>query len=136
MFSSIGVDVFLNTFGVLHIDFITVVSGLPRSGTSMMMQILEAGSMPILTDYIRKSDEDNPQGYYEFEPVKKNKDDPSWVSDGTGKAVKMVYRLLYDLPKDFEYRVIFMRRIIDEVLISQAKMLKRNAKKGTDISDE
>jgi len=116
--------------------FITIVSGLPRSGTSMMMQVIEAGGVPALTDNLRTRDEDNPQGYYEFEPVKKTKEDPSWVPGARGKVVKMVYRLLYDLPGDQEYRVIFMRRNIDEVLTSQKKMLHRSGKQGAAISDE
>ena len=51
-------------------DFITVVSGLPRSGTSLMMQMLSAGGLPALTDDLREADESNPRGYFEFEPVK------------------------------------------------------------------
>ena len=116
--------------------FVTIVSGLPRSGTSMMMQVIEAGGVPALTDNLRTRDEDNPQGYYEFEPVKKTKEDPSWVPGARGKVVKMVYRLLYDLPDDQEYRVIFMRRNIDEVLASQKIMLQRSGKQGAAISDE
>jgi hypothetical protein len=119
-----------------QLPFITIVSGLPRSGTSMMMQVIEAGGIPALTDNVRTKDEDNPQGYYEFEPVKKTKEDPSWVLGARGKVVKMVYRLLYDLPADQEYRVIFMRRNIDEVLASQKKMLQRSGKQGAAISDE
>jgi hypothetical protein len=119
-----------------QLPFITIVSGLPRSGTSMMMQVIEAGGVPALTDNLRTRDEDNPQGYYEFEPVKKTKDDPSWVPGARGKVVKMVYRLLYDLPGDQEYRVIFMRRNIDEVLASQKIMLQRSGKQGAAISDE
>jgi hypothetical protein len=118
------------------LPFITIVSGLPRSGTSMMMQVIEAGGIPALTDNLRTKDEDNPQGYYEFEPVKKTREDPSWVAGARGKVVKMVYRLLYDLPADQEYRVIFMRRNIDEVLASQKKMLQRSGKQGAAISDE
>jgi hypothetical protein len=117
-------------------DFVTVVSGLPRSGTSMMMQALEAGGMLVLTDNIRMSDEDNPKGYYEFEPVKRTKTDPSWLPGAVGKAVKMVYRLLYDLPGDYEYRVIFMRRNIDEILLSQNIMLERSQQKGAEVSNE
>jgi len=120
----------------MECNFITIVSGLPRSGTSMMMQALQAGGMPVLTDDIRKSDIENPKGYYEFEPVKKTKDDPSWVPQAVGKVVKMVYRLLYDLPKDYEYRVIFMDRNIDEIMVSQRTMLERSGKKGADIDDE
>jgi len=63
----------------MNLPFITIVSGLPRSGTSMMMQALEAGGMHVMTDNVRKRDEDNPKGYYKFEPVKKTNDDPSWV---------------------------------------------------------
>ena len=99
-------------------NFVTIVSGLPRSGTSMMMQAVHAGGMAAVTDDIRKSDSDNPRGYYEFEPVKKTKEDPSWIQQATGKVVKMVYRLLYDLPADYEYRIIFMNRSIEEVLLS------------------
>jgi len=120
----------------MNLLFITVVSGLPRSGTSMMMQVIEAGGIPVLTDNIRKKDEDNPEGYYEFEPVKRTKDNPSWVSAAQGKAVKMVYSLLYDLPDEYAYRVIFMRRNIDEVLASQKVMLERTGRKGAQVSDE
>ena len=120
----------------MNLPFITIVSGLPRSGTSMMMQAIEAGGIPALTDNIRKKDEDNPKGYYEFEPVKKTRDDPSWVPGARGKVVKMVYILLYDLPEEYEYRVIFMRRNIDEVLASQKTMLERSGKQGAKISDE
>lgn len=116
--------------------FITIVSGLPRSGTSMMMQAIEAGGIPALTDNIRKKDEDNPKGYYEFEPVKKTKDNPSWVPGARGKVVKMVYSLLYDLPEAYEYRVVFMRRNMDEILTSQKKMLERSGKQGAKVSDE
>ena len=48
-------------------DYIIVVSGLPRSGTSMMMKMLEVGRQPILTDNLREADANNPNGYYEFE---------------------------------------------------------------------
>jgi len=117
-------------------NFITIVSGLPRSGTSMMMQAVHSGGLDAVTDNIRKSDRDNPRGYYEFEPVKKTKEDPSWLSEATGKVVKMVYRLLYDLPGDYKYRIIFMNRSVEEILLSQKKMLERIGKKGADITDE
>ena len=120
----------------MNLPFITIVSGLPRSGTSMMMQAIEAGGIPALTDNIRKKDEDNPKGYYEFEPVKRTKDDPAWVPGARGKVVKMVYALLYDLPEECEYRVVFMRRNTDEVLASQKTMLERSGKQGAKISDE
>jgi hypothetical protein len=111
-------------------EFITIVSGLPRSGTSMMMRMLEAGGMPILTDNLRQADTDNPNGYYEFEAVKQLSKDSSWLNGAYGKAVKMVYLLLYDLPKNHQYRVIFMRRKIAEVIASQEAMLRRQGKKS------
>jgi len=117
-------------------QYVTIVSGLPRSGTSMMMQALEAGGIPPLRDQIRRPDSDNPKGYYEFEPVKKTKEDPSWLKDAPGKVVKMVYRLLYDLPQDHEYRVIFMNRKLEEVLASQKVMLDRLGQQGGGLDDE
>jgi hypothetical protein len=108
--------------------FLTIVSGLPRSGTSLMMTMLEAGGLPVLVDHVREADVDNPRGYYEFEPVKSLKDDASWVAPALGKAVKMVYLLLMDLPTDQEYRVLFMRRELAEVLASQRAMLDRMGK--------
>jgi hypothetical protein len=117
-------------------DFLTIVSGLPRSGTSMMMRMLEQGGVPLLVDHIRQADEDNPNGYFEFEAVKKTKQDPGWLKDSQGKAVKMVYRLLYDLPNSRSYRVLFMRRKLEEVLASQKVMLQRNGTSDDDASDE
>jgi hypothetical protein len=107
-------------------EFLTIVSGLPRSGTSMMMRMLEQGGLEVLTDHIRTPDDDNPNGYYEFEAVKQTKEDASWLAGSAGKAVKMVYRLLYDLPADRTYRVLFMRRELEEVLASQKVMLQRH----------
>ena len=103
-----------------------IVAGLPRSGTSLMMQMLAAGGVPVLTDHIREPDEDNPRGYYEFEAVKGLRQDASWLDDAQGKVVKMVYRLLYDLPADRPYRVIFMKRDLTESIASQDEMLRRN----------
>lgn len=104
---------------------ITVVSGLPRSGTSMAMKMLEAGGLPALTDHIRTADTDNPKGYYEFERVKKLKDgDTAWLPEAEGKTVKIIAALLMYLPPEYEYRVLFMRRKVEEVLASQAKMLE------------
>ncbi len=116
-------------------QFVTIVSGLPRSGTSMMMRMLEAGGMPVMADHLRQADEDNPRGYYEFEPAKQTGEDPSWLDDASGKVVKMVYRLLYDLPPDYTYRVVFMRRNIDEVLASQDKMLVRSGQDNGPMDD-
>ena len=117
-------------------DFVTIVSGLPRSGTSMMMQMIHAGGVPALTDEIRTADEDNPKGYYEFEPVKKTKEDPSWLKRAPGLVVKMVYRLLYDLPAEYNYRVVYMRRKLEEVVASQNVMLERSGKEGGGLSDD
>ena len=89
---------------------ITIVSGLPRSGTSMMMRMLEAGGMEIVVDNIRKADEDNLHGYFEYEKVKKIKEDSSWLDNTQGKVFKMVSMLLYDLPSDRSYQLIFMKR--------------------------
>lgn len=104
---------------------IIVVSGLPRSGTSLMMQMLDNGGVEVLTDRVRTADTDNPRGYYEFEKAKKTKQDASWMPQARGKAVKMVSQLLYDLPAGERYKIIFMERDLEEVLDSQEKMLQR-----------
>jgi hypothetical protein len=118
-------------------DAIIIVSGLPRSGTSMMMRMLDAGGMEIVTDNIRRADDDNPRGYYEFERAKKTKEDASWLADCYGKVVKMITALLYDLPVNshHRYKVIFMLRDMKEVLASQRKMLERRGQKGAGLSD-
>jgi hypothetical protein len=104
---------------------IIIVSGLPRSGTSLMMQMLASGGVEVVTDRIRTADTDNPRGYYELEKVKRIKQDASWLPEARGKAFKMVSQLLYDLPPSERYRIIFMERDLDEMLISQEKMLER-----------
>jgi hypothetical protein len=114
---------------------VTVVSGLPRSGTSLMMQMLEAGGMPVLTDGVRQADASNPRGYYELEAVKRTRQDPSWVREAEGKAVKLVYALLPDLPPA-EYRVILMKREMREVIASQQKMLERLARQGAQMGPD
>lgn len=107
--------------------FITVVSGLPRSGTSMMMKMLDSGDMPLLIDRIRKADEDNPKGYYEYERVKDLEKDNSWLDLARGRAIKIVSPLLYYLKQDAActYKIIFMLRDLDEILASQKKMAER-----------
>ena len=90
--------------------FLTVVSGIPRSGTSLMMSMLDSGGIPALVDNVREADVDNPQGYYGYEPVKALKRDALWVALSAGKAVKMVYLLVDDLPPNMEYRILFMHR--------------------------
>jgi hypothetical protein len=104
---------------------IVIVSGLPRSGTSLMCQMLENGGIEVVTDSIRTADTDNPRGYFELEKVKQIKEDASWLPETRGKAFKMVSQLLYNLPVTERYRVIFMQRDLDEMLISQEKMLER-----------
>lgn len=113
---------------------IVIVSGLPRSGTSMMMKMLEAGGVPIMTDAVRTADIDNPKGYYEYERVKdlEKESDKSYVRDGRGKALKVISFLLKELPDDNYYRVVFMRRDLDEVMSSQNKMLDRRGEKSID----
>src|SRR5271157_1869061 len=109
---------------------IIVVSGLPRSGTSMMMKMLEEGGIPILTDAIRGADNDNPNGYYEFELVKKLPDGQNqWLADANHKVVKIISALLEHLPANYRYKIIFMEREPREILASQQKMLvNRNEK--------
>jgi hypothetical protein len=117
-------------------DFVTLVSGLPRSGTSMMMKMLEAGGMQVLADHVRTADEDNPEGYYEFERVKKIEHDQAWLEDARGKVVKMISALLRHLPPHHRYKVVFMRRKLEEVLASQRQMLVRRGKPTDTTSDE
>ena len=105
---------------------ITVVSGLPRSGTSMIMQMLDAGGKEILTDNVRTSDNNNPKGYLEFEKVKSIARDNSWMNEASEKVVKIVAPLLPHLPDGYNYKIIFMQRDMDEVLRSQQVMLGQN----------
>jgi hypothetical protein len=111
---------------------ITIVSGLPRSGTSLMMQMLVAGGMPALSDGERRADTDNPRGYVEWERIKQLPNDPTCIAEGEGKVVKVISRLLLSLPAEHEYRIIFMQRPLPEVLASQDEMLRRrgNYKQG------
>lgn len=116
---------------------IILVSGLPRSGTSLMMKMLEAAGLPLLVDNIRQADEDNPKGYYEFEPVKAMREgDTDWLPDAQGKVVKVVAPLLKYLPESSQYRIVFMRRAMAEILASQKKMLERRGEDPHSIPDE
>jgi LPS sulfotransferase NodH len=118
-------------------DYIVVVSGLPRSGTSMMMKMLDAGGQSILTDNLREPDANNPNGYYEFERVKQLTDgDFDWIPEAGGKVVKIVTGLVMNLPSDHKYKVIFMQRAMKEVLSSQKKMLGRLGKEDDKVEDE
>ena len=114
-------------------DHITVVSGLPRSGTSLMMQMLTSGGLEPLTDEIRTPDDDNPRGYYELEAVKATLRDASWVEKARGKVVKAVHALIPGLPDTHQYKVVFMRRDLAEVVASQTKMLERSGKAGAKL---
>jgi len=102
----------------------------------MMMRILEAGGMRILKDEIRKADEDNPAGYYEFEKVKELKKDPSWLENAKGKAVKIISSLLEHLPERYIYKIIFIHRNMEEILDSQRQMLIRRGEATNEVSDE
>lgn len=104
---------------------IVIVSGLPRSGTSMLMHMLDAGGMTILTDSVRNADLDNPKGYFELEAVKRLYENTSWMSSAAGKAIKVISILLPCLPLAYRYKVLFINRSMDEVLASQRAMLAR-----------
>jgi hypothetical protein len=104
---------------------ITIVSGLPRSGTSLMMQMIAAGGLPVLSDGERKADDDNPRGYYEWERIKQLPKEPGIIAEAEGKVVKVISQLLPSLPGGYDYRIIFMERPLQEVLQSQDKMLVR-----------
>ena len=116
---------------------VIVVSGLPRSGTSMAMKMLEAAGFEPFQDGIRSADEDNPKGYFEYEKVKEldKSSDKSWVRGARGKVLKVISYLLKDLPPDNDYKILFMHRHLEEVLASQAKMLACRGEKN-DVSDE
>ena len=113
---------------------ITVVSGLPRSGTSLVMQMLEKGGMDILTDHVRKPDENNVLGYFEYERVKLLRKDASWLGEAEGKAVKIIAQLLPFLLPGYQYSVLFVERAMEEILRSQAKMLKDLGQKDSSDS--
>lgn len=115
---------------------IVVVSGLPRSGTSMMMAMLEAGGMALLVDGARAADLDNPNGYFEFAPVKNIAKDQAWLSMACGKVVKIVSHLLTNTPPTFTYKIIFMRRALPEILSSQQQMLERRGEHALHDDDK
>ena len=117
---------------------IVVVSGLPRSGTSMLMRMLSAGGLELVVDGIRTADDDNPNGYFELERVKDldKSGDASWLADARGKGVKVISALLPHLPPEYNYKVIFVRRSLPEVLASQRKMLERRGEATDAVSDD
>ena len=102
---------------------ITIVSGLPRSGTSLAMQMLAAGGLPALTDGVRTADAHNPRGYYEWEKIKRLPQEPACIAEAEGKAVKVISSLLFSLPAERDYRVLFMLRPVEEIVASQAAMI-------------
>jgi len=105
--------------------FVTLVSGVPRSGTSLMMQMLAAGGVELLADDERAPDVDNPRGYYEFAPVRRLRDEAGWFPEALGRAVKVIYALLKAVPDDIPARIVFMQRDLDEVVASQRTMVAR-----------
>ena len=109
---------------------IIIVSGLPRSGTSMMMRMLAEGGIPVITDELRRPDLDNPKGYFEFETVRQmSEGSVEWLANSGGKAVKVISALLEYLPPNYAYKIIFLERDVHEILASQRKMLmNRNEK--------
>ena len=113
-----------------------IVSGLPRSGTSMVMKMVEAGGIEALTDGVREADVDNPMGYYEFERVKRLPGDTEWLEDARGKVVKVLAELVKELPEDHTYRIIFIERNMAEILASQKKMLIRRGEDPDEVPDE
>lgn len=124
------------TAAVDRSQIITVVSGLPRSGTSLMMQLLVAAGREALTDGKRGADADNPLGYYEYEQVLDLAKDTAWISQARGKVVKIVAQLLPYLPRTEHYHVIFMERNLGEVIASQRAMLERQGRRGAELDEQ
>ncbi len=116
---------------------VIVVSGLPRSGTSMMMKMLDAGGLDVVVDHIREPNRDNPKGYYEFERVKKLPEgDTAWLPEAEGKVVKIISALLTHLPDSHTYKVLFMNREMQEILASQRRMLINREEEADQMDDE
>jgi hypothetical protein len=116
---------------------ITVVAGLPRSGTSMLMRMLSFGGLPVLSDTVRRADVDNPLGYFEYDKAKRlREEDQSWLAGARGKVVKIVAQLVPGLPTAYRYNVIFIERDLGEVLASQRAMLDRSGRKGAALSED
>jgi hypothetical protein len=115
-------------------NVITIVSGLPRSGTSLMMQMLAAGGLPVLSDGERQADEDNPRGYYEWERIKLLQQQPDCIREAEGKVVKIISQLLFALPPAHDYRIIFMQRPLAEVVASQSEMIRKRGTTGAALA--
>ena len=116
-----------------HARVVTVVCGVPRSGTSLLMHMLRAGGMPILSDDTRPADAGNPNGYFEYDPARRAAHDNTWVDAAVGKAVKVVHVLLPSLPRRLQYRVLFARRDMGEIIASQQTVLDRLGRRGARI---
>jgi hypothetical protein len=114
---------------------ITIVSGLPRSGTSLMMQMLAAAGVPILSDGERVADADNPRGYCEWERIKRLPQEPICIDEAEGKAIKVISQLLFALPAGRDYRIIVMERPLPEVVASQAEMIRRRGTSGAAVPE-
>ena len=114
---------------------ITIVSGLPRSGTSLMMQMLHAGGLPVLSDDERKANIDNPKGYFEWERIKQLPKDPGLIAEAEGKVVKVISQLILSLPAGHDYHIVFMQRPLPEVLKSQDEMLRRRGNADSIAAD-
>jgi len=115
---------------------IVIVSGLPRSGTSLVMQMLQTGGAPLLVDSVRPADADNPRGYFEYEPVKRLRFICDWMPTATGKALKVISPLLAYLPGGYAYHIILVERDLREVVASQQSMLVRTNRAGASLSQE
>lgn len=113
-------------------DFLTVVSGLPRSGTSMMMAALQAGGLPLVVDGVREADRHNPRGYFEHEGIKTLQDGGEWLNEHKGKAIKILFHLVKWIPDEVPIKVILMLRQLEEVVQSQDLMLARRPTQKTD----
>ena len=109
---------------------LVLVSGLPRSGTSLMMQMLQAGGMTVMTDGERRADVDNPRGYLEWEAIKRLPQEPALIYEAEGRVVKVISMLLPHLPDGHRYKVIFMDRPVDQVATSHDKMIRHRGTKG------
>ena len=131
-----GAGKFRSPVNSRKVPMITIVSGLPRSGTSLMMQMLDAGGLPVLSDGERKADADNPKGYLEWERIKQLPKDPGVIAEAEGKVVKVISQLILSLPMGHQYRIVFMQRPLPEVVKSQDEMLRRrgNEEPNTDTS--
>jgi hypothetical protein len=131
-------NIYTRLFGKkYHNQFITIVSGLPRSGTSLMMSMLAAGGLEVVTDNLRMADDDNLNGYFEFEEVKNLiKGEYNWIATSHGRVVKVISSLLPYLPSGYHYRIIFMRRAFKEILASQRKMLINRGENPDRVGDD